>query len=95
MESPDELLLDEPFNALDRASVVRTKDVMRSRADQGATIVFTSRQIGYRGAQRWTALIFATHRGLEALAKEGISSATRSRIADAAIASIAIEPAQV
>lgn len=37
-------------------------------------------------------LIVTTHRGLEALAKAGVDPATRNRIADAAIAGIALEP---
>ncbi|MFC6356739.1 ABC transporter ATP-binding protein [Luethyella okanaganae] len=42
MESPDVLLLDEPFNALDRESMHRVKDLIHARHRAGATIVFTS-----------------------------------------------------
>jgi TetR/AcrR family transcriptional repressor of nem operon len=38
-------------------------------------------------------LILTTHRGLEALAEAGVDPVTRDRIADAAIAGIAIHPA--
>ncbi|WP_420366063.1 TetR/AcrR family transcriptional regulator [Curtobacterium sp. L3-7] len=37
-------------------------------------------------------LVLTTHRGLEALAKAGVDPATRNRIADAAIGSIALSP---
>jgi TetR/AcrR family transcriptional repressor of nem operon len=38
-------------------------------------------------------LILATHRGLEALAEAGVDPVTRNRVADAAIAGIALRPA--
>jgi TetR/AcrR family transcriptional repressor of nem operon len=38
-------------------------------------------------------LILTTHRGLEALAEAGVDPVTRDRIADAAIAGIALRPA--
>ncbi|MBN9172626.1 MAG: multidrug ABC transporter ATP-binding protein, partial [Microbacterium sp.] len=42
MESPDVLLLDEPFNALDEESTERVKAVLREEQARGVTILFTS-----------------------------------------------------
>lgn len=42
MESPDVLLLDEPFNGLDLASVGNIKKLLRQRQEDGVTIIFTS-----------------------------------------------------
>lgn len=42
MEGPQVLLLDEPFNALDRESVVRVKEILRAENAEGTTILFTS-----------------------------------------------------
>lgn len=42
MEAPEVLLLDEPFNALDEASVTRIKRHLRALQSEGKTIVFTS-----------------------------------------------------
>lgn len=42
MEKPAVLLLDEPFNALDEASVINVKNIIREHQRAGATIVFTS-----------------------------------------------------
>lgn len=42
MEAPDVLLLDEPFNALDRDSTARAKEVLREENARGTTILFTS-----------------------------------------------------
>lgn len=42
MEDQQVLLLDEPFNALDKESVQQTTALLRSFLDDGRTIVFTS-----------------------------------------------------
>lgn len=42
MEEPSVLLLDEPFNALDRASVKRVTQILREEHQRGTTILFTS-----------------------------------------------------
>jgi ABC-2 type transport system ATP-binding protein len=42
MEEPDVLLLDEPFNGLDEASVANIKEYLRRLKAVGKTIVFTS-----------------------------------------------------
>ena len=42
MESPEVLILDEPFNALDEESVLRTKSIFREEQSKGTTILFTS-----------------------------------------------------
>lgn len=42
MEGQQVLLLDEPFNALDEKSVVRTRDILRRFLNEGRTIMFTS-----------------------------------------------------
>ncbi|MFV0405287.1 MAG: hypothetical protein ACK5LN_00430, partial [Propioniciclava sp.] len=44
MEGQQVLLLDEPFNALDRASVDRTHELLARFHAPGRTIVFTSHQ---------------------------------------------------
>lgn len=44
MEGQQVLLLDEPFNALDRASVDRTHELLARFHAEGRTIVFTSHQ---------------------------------------------------
>lgn len=42
IESPKVLLLDEPFNALDEASVARVGALLRARLAEGVTLVLTS-----------------------------------------------------
>ena len=42
MENPDILVLDEPFNALDEQSVLRLRDLLRKRRDEGKMIIVTS-----------------------------------------------------
>lgn len=42
IESPKVLLLDEPFNALDEASVMRVGALLRMRQAEGVTLVLTS-----------------------------------------------------
>lgn len=42
MESPEVLLLDEPFNALDAASVANVRNLLLDLNKNGVTIVFTS-----------------------------------------------------
>lgn len=42
IESPRVLLLDEPFNALDEASVSRIGALLRERQESGVTLVLTS-----------------------------------------------------
>ncbi|MBN9189282.1 MAG: multidrug ABC transporter ATP-binding protein, partial [Microbacterium sp.] len=42
MESPDVLLLDEPFNALAEESTQLVKAVLREEQARGVTILFTS-----------------------------------------------------
>ncbi len=42
MESPEVLILDEPFNALDVDSVLRVKGIIRELNASGVTVVFTS-----------------------------------------------------
>ncbi|MFV0451466.1 MAG: ATP-binding cassette domain-containing protein [Propioniciclava sp.] len=44
MEDQQVLLLDEPFNALDRGSVDRTHELLAGFHAEGRTIVFTSHQ---------------------------------------------------
>ena len=45
IESPRVLLLDEPFNALDEASVHRVGTLLRQRRESGVTMVLTSHHI--------------------------------------------------
>jgi ABC-2 type transport system ATP-binding protein len=42
MEEPEVLVLDEPFNALDEASVTRIADVLAAFTARGGTLLFTS-----------------------------------------------------
>ena len=42
MEQPEVLLLDEPFNALDKASTADTRALLEQQQLRGTTIVFTS-----------------------------------------------------
>lgn len=42
MEGQDVLLLDEPFNALDRDGVSQVKTLLQQRVSDGSTLVFTS-----------------------------------------------------
>lgn len=46
IESPQVLLLDEPFNALDESSVAAITEVLLAKARQGVTIVMTSHHPG-------------------------------------------------
>lgn len=42
IESPEVLLLDEPFNALDESSVLNITGLLRRKSEAGVTIVMTS-----------------------------------------------------
>jgi len=42
MEHPPLLVLDEPLNALDSASVETVRKIIRARVDAGSTVIFTS-----------------------------------------------------
>lgn len=42
MESPQVLLLDEPFNALDESSVQNITSLLRAKSEAGMTMVITS-----------------------------------------------------
>jgi ABC-2 type transport system ATP-binding protein len=42
MEDPEVLLLDEPFNALDKTSTSRVIDILKAENQRGTTILFTS-----------------------------------------------------
>lgn len=42
MEHPPLLVLDEPLNALDSASVETVRKIIRARVDGGSTVIFTS-----------------------------------------------------
>lgn len=44
MEKPDILLLDEPFNALDKDGVFLVKEILREHVREGKTLIFTSHQ---------------------------------------------------
>lgn len=46
MEDQRMLLLDEPFNALDKAGVWQVRAVLRERVDAGCALVFTSHRRG-------------------------------------------------
>lgn len=49
LESPEVLILDEPFNALDRESVGRVEAILRAERDRGTAILFTSHWGGAMG----------------------------------------------
>lgn len=56
MEGQMVLLLDEPFNALDRDGVREFKDLLSRRLKEGATLVFTSHidaDVSELAARRW------------------------------------------
>lgn len=56
MEAPDLLVLDEPFNALDTASVDRMRDLLSSKVAAGTTLIFTSHNeadVRALATQRW------------------------------------------
>ena len=42
MESPDLLVLDEPFNGLDKAGVEDVRNILLSLKEQGKTIIMAS-----------------------------------------------------
>jgi ABC-2 type transport system ATP-binding protein len=42
MESPQILILDEPFNALDKEGIALVKDILREFVSSGHTLIFTS-----------------------------------------------------
>ncbi|MDP9806136.1 ABC-2 type transport system ATP-binding protein [Trueperella bonasi] len=45
VHDPDVLVLDEPFSGLDPLAVNAMSEVLREKADQGATVVFSSHQL--------------------------------------------------
>lgn len=45
IHSPQLMLLDEPFNGLDPAAIDFLASVLQDRADEGATVVFSSHQL--------------------------------------------------
>ena len=45
IHSPQLMLLDEPFNGLDPAAIAFLASVLQDRADEGATVVFSSHQL--------------------------------------------------
>lgn len=47
MESPDILLLDEPFNALDDESCKTVKEILKEQRNRGAAIVIVSHELNY------------------------------------------------
>lgn len=42
MENPDILILDEPFNALDEQSVLKLREILLKKRDEGKLIIITS-----------------------------------------------------
>lgn len=47
MESPDIILLDEPFNALDDESCTKVKEIISEQRDRGAAVVIVSHELDY------------------------------------------------
>ena len=41
MEEPDLIILDEPFNGLDEAGILRVKDIVHEAKESGALVILT------------------------------------------------------
>ena len=79
VHEPDLLVLDEPFNGLDPIGVAAMSDVLRDRAERGATVVFSSHQLDLVEALCDDVVIIASGRSVLAGSLEEVQASTRHR----------------
>ena len=79
VHEPDLLVLDEPFNGLDPIGVAAMSDVLRDRAAQGATVVFSSHQLDLVEALCDDVVIIAAGRDVLTGSLDEVRSGTRHR----------------
>jgi ABC-2 type transport system ATP-binding protein len=79
VHEPDLLVLDEPFNGLDPIGVSAMSDVLRERADDGATVVFSSHQLDLVEALCDDVVIIASGRDRIAGTLDDVRAATGHR----------------
>jgi ABC-2 type transport system ATP-binding protein len=79
VHDPELLVLDEPFNGLDPLGVAAMSEVLRDRADRGATVVFSSHQLDLVEELCDDVVIIASGRDVVAGSLEEVRAATTHR----------------
>lgn len=79
VHEPDLLVLDEPFNGLDPIGVADMSEVLRTRAAEGATVVFSSHQLDLVEDLCDDVVIIAAGRDILAGTLEEVRSTTSHR----------------
>jgi len=92
VHEPDLLVLDEPFNGLDPIGVEAMSAVLRDRAADGATVVFSSHQLDLVEALCDDVVIIATGRDRIAGTLDEVQASTRHRRVELRLAGGVVPP---
>ena len=93
VHEPDLLVLDEPFNGLDPIGVAAMSDVLRQRAADGATVVFSSHQLDLVEALCDDVVIISSGMDRIAGSLEEVRASTRHRRVELRLVGGVVPPA--